>query len=203
MHCTECGTEATDQAKFCSECGHNLSAAGSVKISSGDNSVNFGNKNQVTGNTININSKKDDSEKAYIDRTKIKPLSIAGTQLKASWLVISGLLGFFGSIASILGFLGTGYQFFFIVSMAVGAILFPIGMVLVQTKHMSFPPFFNLESGSRGEIYFTKIEGSCPKCTGKLKLRSIGPKNNKTTVVRCTRNPDHMWSFDPTVLPDL
>jgi hypothetical protein len=203
MHCTECGVKASEQAKFCSECGHNLNAADNVKILSGDNSVNFGYKNQVTGNTININSNQDDSEIAYIDRTKIRPLSIAGTQLKASWLVISGLLGFFGSVASILGFIGTGYQFFFIVSMTIGAILFPIGMVLVQTKHMSFPPFFNLESGSKGEIYFTKIEGSCPKCTGRLKLRSIGPKNNKATVVRCTRNPDHMWGFDPTVLPDL
>jgi hypothetical protein len=203
MHCSECGTEATEQAKFCSECGHNLNAAGSVQILSGDNSVNFGNINQVTGNTFNINSKQDDSEKAYIDRTKIRPLSIAGIPLKASWLVISGIIGFFGSVASILGFIGTGYQFFFIVSMAIGAILFPIGLVLVQTKHMSFPPFFNLEAGSNGEIYFTKIEGSCPKCTGSLQLSSIGPKNNKTTVVRCTRNPDHMWGFDPTVLPDL
>jgi len=195
--------EATEQAKYCSECGHKLNPADSVNISSGDNSVNFGQQNQVTGNMININSNEDNSEKAYIDRSKVKPLSIAGTQLKASWLVVSGLLGFFGSIASILGFIGTEYQFFFIVSMVVGAILFPIGMVLVQTKHLSFPPFFNLESGSRGEIYITKVEGSCPKCTGKLKLRSIGPKNNKTTVVRCTRNPDHMWGFDPTVLPDL
>lgn len=203
MHCTECGMEATEEAKFCSECGHNLSSAGSVNISSEDNSVNFGYKNQVTGNTINVNSSVDNSEKAYIDRTKIRPLSIAGTQLKASWLVISGLIGFFGSIASIFGFIGTEYQFFFIVSMAVGAILFPVGMVLVRAKHMSFPPFFNLESGSKGEIYITKVGGSCPKCTGALKLRSIGPKNNKTTVVRCTRNPDHMWGFDPTVLPDL
>ena len=203
MDCNECGAENKEQAKFCSECGHNLKNPSNVNISSGDNSVNFGNQNQVSGNTININSGKNDSEKAYIDRTKIKPLSIAGTQLKASWLLISGLLSFFGSIASILGFIGTEYQFFFILSMLAGAILFPVGMMLVQTKHISFPPFFNLESGSDGEIYITKIEGSCPKCTGKLKLRSIGPKNNKTTVVRCTRNPDHMWSFDPTVLPDL
>ncbi|WP_202966631.1 hypothetical protein [Cellvibrio sp. OA-2007] len=195
--------EATEQAKFCSECGNNLNPTGNVTISSGDSSINFGQRNHVTGNTININSSEDEFEKAYIDRTKVRPLSIAGTQLKASWLVLSGLLSLFGSIASILGFVGTEYQFFFILSMAIGAILFPIGMVLVQTKHMSFPPFFSLESGSRGEIYITKIEGSCPKCTGKLKLRSIGPKNNKTTVVRCTRNPDHMWGFDPTVLPDL
>ena len=202
MHCTECGKEASDQAKYCSECGHSLKSP-DLNITSGDNSVNFGHQNQVSGNTININQSGDDTERAVIDRTKVKPLSIAGTQLKASWILISGLLGFFGSIASILGFIETDYQFFFILSMAIGVVLFPVGMILLQTKHLSFPPFFNLESGSQGEIYITKIEGSCPKCTGKLKLRSIGPKNNKTTVVRCTRNPDHIWGFDPTVLPDL
>ncbi|MGI0115207.1 hypothetical protein [Zooshikella sp. RANM57] len=202
-YCSDCGTEVFEQAKFCFECGRNLCVIDSVNISSGDNSVNFGLQNHVTGNTINISSREGDSEKAYIDRVKVKPLAIAGTQLRAFWLFISGLLGFFGSIASILGFIGTEYQLFFIFFMIVSAILFFIGMVLLQTKHISFPPFFNLESGSKGEIYLTKIEGSCPKCTGKLKLRSIGPKNNKTTVVRCTRNPDHIWGFDPTVLPDL
>jgi len=202
MHCTECGKEAGEQAKYCSECGHSLKRS-DVNITSGDNSVNFGQQNQVSGNTININQSDDVTEKAMIDRTKVKPLSIAGTQLKASWLLISGLLGFFGSIASILGFIGTDYQFFFPLSMAVGGVLFFIGMALLQTKHLSFPPFFNLESGSQGEIYITKVEGSCPKCTGKLKLRSIGPKDNKATVVRCTRNHDHIWGFDTTVLPDL
>ncbi|MBB1453161.1 zinc ribbon domain-containing protein [Pseudoalteromonas sp. SG43-1] len=203
MNCTACGKEANVQAKFCSECGNDLKIQNNINIESGDNSVNFGQQNQVTGNTININSNEDASNKAYIDRTKVRPLSVAGTQLKASWLLVSGLLSFFGSIASILGFIGTEYQFIFIITMAIGAILFPIGMALVQSKHLDFPPFFNLETGSKGEIYITKVEGSCPKCTGKLKLRSIGPKNNKTTVVRCTRNPDHMWGFDPTVLPDL
>jgi uncharacterized membrane protein YvbJ len=80
MHCTECGTETTAPAKFCSECGHNLQNTGSVNMSSGDNSVNFGQQNQVSGNIININSSENDPEKAYIERTKIQPLSIAGTQ---------------------------------------------------------------------------------------------------------------------------
>lgn len=201
MHCTECGTELKEQYKFCSECGNNLKGSESVNITSNDNSVNFGQNNQVSGNTINIRTEEND--KAYIDRTRIKPLSIAGTQLKASWLLISGLIGFFGSIASILGFIGSQSQFIFLITMAIGAVLFPIGIMLVQTKHFSFPPFFNLETGSKGEVYITKVEGDCPKCTGKLKLRTIGQKNHKQTVVRCTRNPDHMWNFDPTVLPDL
>ncbi|MDE1466048.1 hypothetical protein [Spartinivicinus poritis] len=203
MNCTECGEKTTKQAKFCSECGHSLRDSGNVNINSGDNSVNFGQQNQVTGNTIHINTNEDSTDKAYIERTKIKPLSIGGTQLKDSWLVITGFLSFFGSIASILGFISTGYQFLFILTMGIGMIFIVLGLVLLKTKHFSFPPFFNLESGSKGEIYITKVEGSCPKCTGTLKLRSIGSKNNKATVIRCTRNPDHLWGFDPTVLPDL
>ncbi|MFQ6757439.1 MAG: zinc ribbon domain-containing protein [Deltaproteobacteria bacterium] len=203
MHCTECGKDANEQDKFCSECGNNLRNSNGIVISSRENSINFGQNNQLAGNTINVNPVQDPRETAYINRTKIKPLSVAGIQLKASWLLVSGLIGFFGSIASILGFIGTGYQFPFIISMSIGIMLFPIGMMLMQSKHFNFPPFFNLESGSNGEIYITKIEGDCPKCTGKLKLRSVGPKNMKTIVVRCTRNPDHIWGFDPTVLPDL
>jgi len=203
MHCSECGANVSEAAKFCGECGNNLKAQEGVNITSGDQSVNFGQGNEVSGNTININSNDEAKDQAYIDRTKVKPLSIAGTQLKASWLVATGILSFFGSIASILGFFGTGTPPTFVPLIMLGVILLPVGLALIQTKHLSLPPFLNLETGKEGEIYITKIEGSCPKCTGSLKLRSIGSKNNKSTVVRCTRNPDHLWGFDPTVLSDL
>ncbi len=93
MHCTECRAEVTERAKFCSECGSSLNPCGSANIISGDGSVNFGQKNQVTGTTININSHGDDTDIAYIDRTKVKPLSLAGTQLKLlGWLSLACLV---------------------------------------------------------------------------------------------------------------
>ncbi len=62
---------------------------------------------------------------------------------------------------------------------------------------------FKIEAGNNNRVYLSNIGGECPKCNGVLKLRSIGPDGNKTNVVRCTRNPDHFWTFDPTVLDDL
>jgi hypothetical protein len=62
----------------------------------------------------------------------------------------------------------------------------------------------NFENGSNEGAYLTRITCDCPWCGSEMKLRIIGPKNNKEHVLLCIRNPSqHRIIFDPTSMPDL
>lgn len=154
-----------------------------------------------TGNTINLEPSRNDSEpQAYIDRVKTRPLMVAGHPVKAAWIIYSGALGMVGSIASIWSVWQSTPQYFWIFLMGLSMVTLVVGMGLSRQRFTRLSQFLTIESNKAGDVFLTKIEGKCPKCDGVLKLRDIGEKEQRATIVRCTRNPDHSWLFDPTIL---
>ena len=200
MHCPKCGTEHEAENRFCRNCGSPLSAEGIHNTSTtGDQSFNAGQNNVITGNNISVGGGNSEPA-AYIDRVKTTQIALGSHPVKVAWVITSSVLGIVGSIASIWSAWATAYQYLWLLLLGLSGTALLIGIALHRMRFVRLPPFINFESNNAGEIFSTKIEGSCPKCDGVLKLRDVGPKDNKTTIVRCTRNPDHYWRFDPTVL---
>jgi len=200
MHCVKCETEHEAKDRFCRNCGSPLSA-GSVQNTSttGDKSFNAGQNNVIIGNNISVGGGNFEPV-AHIDRVKTTPITLGGHPVKVAWLITSSVLGIVGSVASILSTWATTYQYLWLMLLGLSGTALLIGIALNRMRFFRLTPFINFESNKAGEIFSTKIEGSCPKCDGVLKLRDVGPKDRKITIVRCTRNPDHFWRFDPTVL---
>lgn len=204
MDCLHCGKEIESSDKFCRHCGKAAGIpSGGINITEGDNSFHGGQGNIYTDNEIHVAVPQDPREVAYIDRLKVKPLRVGSHPVRVSWLLLSGSIGLIGSIASIYSAFGSSFQFLGLLLGALSMMSLAFGGALWRFRFARFPPFFNLEASESNEVYLTQIGGTCPKCSGKLKLREIGPKNNKKTFVRCTRNPDHLWGFDPTVLGEV
>lgn len=200
MHCTKCGSETSKTNNFCSNCGEQLTSTNSAE---GDACINIAGSNTISDSHLHVgdvyqSERPEDS--ANIDRTYIKQITLAGSPVKTSWLIISGIVGFAGSWASIFGALGSSRQFLFIVALAFSMFLLLNGVLLWRSR-FSRLKWFNLESNKDGEVFLTKVGGDCPKCDGILKLADIKVSLDRSkTFVRCTRNGDHIWNFDPTVL---
>ena len=177
------------------------------KITSGSHSINIGSDNSLSNSTLHVgdvhNHGGPNSEPiAFIDRVHSKPITVLGTPVKAGWLVVSGVMGFIGSIASIIS-LWQHLSLWFVLLLSFASFCLIAGVALLRERFIRIPYLpFNLESDKTGKVFVTKIEGNCPLCDGKLKLRDIGPKNTKITYLRCTRNPAHIWNFDFTVLDE-
>jgi hypothetical protein len=200
MNCPQCSASHENLDRFCRQCGTSLSLPIHHNAStSGDHSFNAGLHNTFTGNTINFDS--DNSEpRAYIERVKTRPLTVGGHPVKAAWVIFSGVLGMVGSVASIWSVWQTGFQYLWLVLLGFSMVALLLGTVLNRQRFARLTPFLTIESNKAGALFLTTIEGECPKCDGVLKLRDVGEKEHRSTLVRCTRNPDHFWLFDPTVL---
>lgn len=176
-------------------------------INSGSHSINIGSGNSIENSNLHVgdvhNYGSSHSQPiAIIDRVHSKPITVLGTPIKAGWLVVSGIVGFIGSIASIVS-LWQYLSFWFVLLLSLAVFCLIFGIALMNHRFIRIPYLpFNLEADRTGQVFITKIEGNCPLCDGKLKLRDIGPKERKVTYVRCTRNPDHIWNFDFTVLDE-
>jgi len=200
VHCSKCGNKVADTDNFCGNCGKSLS---STNYAEGDGSLNIAGTSTISNSHLHVGDvyhSQNQDEQAYIDRTYFKPVTLAGSPVKTSWLIISGLIGFIGSWASIFSVLGSSWQFLFFLVLALSMFLFLNGIILWRTR-FSRLKWFNLESNKDGEVFLTKIAGSCPRCDGTLKLVDLKvSQNSSKTFVRCSRNSDHIWNFDPTVL---
>lgn len=200
MNCTKCGNEVSENDNFCGKCGNKQTSENNA---AGDSSINIAGQNEISNSHLHVGDvyqAERPEDTAYIDRTYVKQITVAGNPVKTSWLIISGLIGFIGSWASIFSVLGNSWQFLFLIILAISMFLFFNGIKLWRTR-FSRLKWFNLESNIDGEVYLTKVAGSCPKCDGTLKLIDLKvTQNNSKTFVRCTRNSDHIWNFDPTVL---
>ena len=200
MHCTKCGNEVSGNDNFCGNCGKPLT---SINTAEGDGSVNIAGSNTISNSHLHVGDvyqAEPPKDQAYIKRSYFKQVTVAGSPVKTSWLMISGLLGFIGSWASIFSVFGSSWQFIFLIVMALSLFVFLNGIILWRTR-FSRLKWFNLESNRDGEVFLTKIAGSCPKCDGSLNLVDLKvSQNSSKTFVRCSRNSDHIWNFDPTVL---
>ncbi|WP_281910594.1 hypothetical protein [Massilia varians] len=176
------------------------------KISSGSHSINIG-SGTVKNSHLHVGDvhhygRQSAEAIAIIDRVYTKPLTLLGTPLQAGWIVVSGILGVTGSIATIAGF-WKELSFLFVLILSIALFFLIVGVSLIRHRFVRLPYLpFNVEADSSGKTFITKVQGNCPRCDGKLKLREIGPKENAKTFVRCTRNPDHIWNFDFTVLDE-
>ncbi len=179
----------------------------SNQINSGSHSINIGSGNTVENSNLHVGDVHNYGDTnsppvATIDRVYSKALTIRDKPVKAGWLAVSGGVGFIGSLASIVG-LRPHLSFMFVLLMSLAAFCLIVGMVLLRNRfvHVPYLPW-NFEADRSGKVFISKIEGDCPRCDGKLKLRDIGPKDHKSTHVCCTRNLDHKWKFDFTVLDE-
>lgn len=176
-------------------------------ISSGSHSINIGSKNSIANSSLHVGDVHNHGDfpakpKAFIGRVTSTPANMLGVQLKAGWLTVSGVIGFIGSVASIVSY-WQHLSFWFVLLFAFVMFLLVSGSALIRQRFIRIPYLpYNIEADKSGRVFITKIEGDCPMCDGKLKLRDIGPRDNQTTYVRCTRNPDHIWDFDFTVLDE-
>jgi hypothetical protein len=203
MHCPKCGMEWSGDDHFCRRCGVPLRTPITENSSvSGDNSFNAGQNNVFTGNNFSI-GRTGESPVAIIDRVKVTRVTIGGRPLKVAWIIVSSVVGFVGSIVSIWTAWTPSYMYLWVAILGLSGMALLIGFTLSRTRFARVPPFLNLESNRQGEVFATKIAGECPKCDGRLRLKEVGPKNHRVTVVQCSRNSEHAWRFDPTVLGEV
>lgn len=202
MYCNQCGNLCGQSDRFCGQCGNSLSSpTGGHTSTTGDQSFNAGQNNVITGNHISLGGAHTEPT-AYIDRSKVKPLEVAGHPVKVAWFITSGVFGLVGSVATIWGAWPQTHPYLWFFVLGVSGASLAVGGILHRLRFVRLP-FGNLESNRDGHVFHTEIAGACPKCDGSLKLREVGPEKNRVTIVRCSRNPDHWWRFDPTVLGDI
>ncbi|CDH04950.1 conserved hypothetical protein [Xenorhabdus bovienii str. oregonense] len=207
--CVNCEKEIVKNDNFCSSCGR---ARGNNTIASGDNSFNVI-SSEIKDNNIHIGNN-------YSDSNNIDPsiLNIQRSSVKLFWSEQGKLakrstflkLGTWGSIASLIGLILpflTGNpltHFMAIIALLIFFPMFLIGISIARSKFMPLLGLKNLEIGTKGNIYVTKITCDCPWCKSEMKLRMVGSKNHKEHLLLCSRNPSqHKIIFDPTVLPEI
>ncbi|CAE6871814.1 hypothetical protein [Paraburkholderia domus] len=179
----------------------------SNQINSGSHSINIGSGNSVKNSNLHVGDVHNYGDTnappvATVDRVQSKAVTVLGQPVTAGWLIVSGGVGFIGSLASIVG-LWQHLSFWFVLLLSFTMFCLIVGIALVRNRFVRIPYLpFNIEADRSGRMFISRIEGNCPLCDGKLKLRDIGPKDHKVTYARCTRNPDHMWKFDFTVLDE-
>jgi hypothetical protein len=201
VHCTKCRNIVSETNNFCGNCGWPIPNS---NCNEGDGSINMAGSNSISNSNFHVGDVyqiEPLEEKAYIERSFIKPIAIGRSPVKTSWLIVSGLVSFIGSLASIFSVLGDSWQFLFFVVLALSMFLLFNGVILWRTR-FSRLKWFNLESNKDGEVFLTKVSGNCPKCDGALRLvdLKVSQSSSSKSFVRCSRNTDHIWNFDHTVL---
>ena len=130
--------------------------------------VNVAGSNNISNSHLHVgdvyqSEKPEDT--AYIDRTSVKQIKLGDTPVKTSWLIVSGLVGFVGSWASILSFFGSNWQFLSILILALSMFLALNGLMLWRTRFVRMK-FFNLESNQDGELFSPELAEAAPSAMG-------------------------------------
>jgi hypothetical protein len=210
--CPGCQNTVRPMDKFCSNCALPL-AAGPQQINTshvGNHNIGSGIGNTLQGNQFHIYGKLDEEPVATIERTTQKQLKIFGIPIKTTYLIIAGALSVLANLADInSGFLTGNYfqrylnDYVGIVLTVFGAFCLMTGIFLYRKRFVSMIGPYGLQPGNDRSMYWIKVSGTCPICSGELTLRDIGPRGNTVKMVVCKTNPDHSWRFDPTVLGDI
>ncbi|MCJ8296628.1 MAG: hypothetical protein HRU06_21355 [Oceanospirillaceae bacterium] len=198
MNCTECGMELTESD--CEKCGKSQV---SKNIAPENGSVDMPASQVLANNQLHVSNVwqgENTTAAANIERTLVKSIRLGERPVKTLWLIIFGLIGFVGSWATVFSGFGDSWKFLFLTIILLSMCMFLIGIILWRANFLRLK-WFNLESNSDGEIFVTKMSGSCPNCEGSLKLSKlrVAPNFSKT-FVRCSKNGDHIWDFDYKVL---
>jgi hypothetical protein len=187
-----------------------LKGNNSISSHIGDHNVGSFIGSTLQNTSINFHESPRGDPIAYIDRTQLKPLKLFGHPLKVPWLIFAGVVAFLAQLADISSgfFSGKLHTYMpFWVGMGIlfiGVLCFMCGMQLYRFRFSSLIGPYGLQSGADNSVHLIKISGICPICSGELTLKSIGPKEHKTIMVVCKRNPNqHLWRFDHTVLEDI
>ena len=212
MFCRHCGYTVRDEDKYCNDCGGKLSATENGAITAGERSINTQNST-ITNSSIHTgdnynNSNSIDSNILNLRREFVKlPWSSEGKLGENSGFLT---LGTIGSIASIVGIVLpyiSSFNYFSPLFFPLFAVSFLMLILPAMLKRHRFNHLFglkNLEYGKGGRIYLTRISCDCPWCGTEMKLRMVGPKESRSQLLICLRNPGmHRIRFDPTVMPDI
>jgi len=202
LFCSNCGSKNKTDANYCASCGlsFNLNKSNSHNIN-GNGNLYFGQNNTIFSDHISVNYGSQNTKLAYIERDKILPIKIGSMPITNTMTIFVGFIGFIGSIASIWSTWGKDLNLFYFFIFLVPFLM--LGLVLTKQRFIRFLFSWNIESNKKGELFLTKIKGSCPKCDGMLKLKEVGEKNNQRTIVQCDRNHKHYWEFDFTIFGDI
>ena len=146
---------------------------------SGSHSINVGSGNEISNSSLHVgdvhNNAPPSRPVALIERIASRPVRVAGHQLHAVWLTVSGALGFVASVVSIAAY-WKSLSFLVIPVILFSGLLFIAGICLSRQRFLRLSPLaHNLEADRQGRVFLTKIQGKCPSCDGTLKLREIGP----------------------------
>ena len=122
-------------------------------------------------------------ENPKLERVVEKPIKIFGKQLKIMRVVLIFLAAslyagmMYVELNSIISLL-------FTIIFSASAI---VSIVLINKKIMYFGKY-NLECSAAGDLYFTQLQGICPKCNGFLKV-------SKKTI-QCQKDQSHVWNLE-------
>lgn len=147
----------------------------------------------------------------YIHRTSIKPIRIGDTPFKNGWLLATGAIGVTANLINIINFFrnptiagDTSISHLLVPMMLVGILLLLTAGLLYRSRYITLPFGHTIEADKQGRLYFTKIGGTCGLCKEPVRIRTVGPKENRQTRIECSNNPDqHWWEFDRTILLDV
>lgn len=212
--CVQCKKEISLEDSFCRHCGASQGNPNSpiVHVQTGSRSTNIGigKLSQARINVEHIGDRYDTRLSELIPQ--LERVNNQTTPLKAVWIGFTGLIGFIGSVASIVGYLRQ-YGFFnlnapeFPLWVAwLASVSLPVAMLgfsLRKGKHVIFGHRV-LHTDSVGRIMISDVSGACPvpSCPGVLHLQSIGQGEQMVTKLVCTRYPNrHRFDFYPSELP--
>jgi hypothetical protein len=150
---------------------------------------------------------------ALIQRETITPLTVAGIPVKNWWLFISAAIPLLANLLSIINFwlklptvtsTHNDYGNLLMYGMMIGALLLITAAILQRGRYITLPFGRTVERDKDGNLYLTRIGGTCGLCGAPVRVKTVGPKEYRQTRVICTENPDQHWAeFDRTKLGDV
>lgn len=208
-YCQECNNKY-QSLSFCPKCNIPLQTPNVTQNIKGNRnqSVQINGDNQ--GNIVFQQPVESITPATKIYRQTIKPLRVGNTPLKNWWLFTAGSLGFAANIVTILSYFSqpmagaTSVYSLMMFAMIIGTLLIFTAYLLRRKKYITLLQGHTLEKDKQGNLYLTKIGGTCGLCNEPVRIKTVGPKECRQTRVVCTDNPDQHWcEFDRTVLMEV
>ncbi|ODS25036.1 hypothetical protein AB835_00585 [Candidatus Endobugula sertula] len=206
LQCPKCNNSYRSFTQ-CPECLIDLEQPTIKQNIAGDyNQAVIVNGNNTGAINLNDNSTEPD-QTTYIQRKSIKPLHVKSWQV-GTFSTLS-IVGSFASIASIpltlfisspLSQTST-YILIFSIIFVTSVMLFLAWKQLKRDKYIKFNILpFMIEQDAQGNLYRTKLSGTCGLCNHSIRVVSYGTH----TRAECTHYPhDHWWKFQASVLSDV